>query len=431
MLYPNLQINEEGHLCYAGLDTLDMAAKYGTPLYLMDETMLRENCRTYVQAMRENFGADALPLFASKALSFTGIYQIIEQEQMGVDIVSAGELYTALQAGFPPARMFFHGNVKTDADILYALENGVGYFVVDNIEELISIEHFAAQMGKVQDILLRLTPGIDPHTFEAVNTSKVDCQFGSSIETGQAAEMVEAILRQPHVRLRGYHIHIGSQIFSPQPFCDAADIVLDFATKIRDRFGYTAEMLNLGGGFGVRYVEDDPRISIADCIRNLAKHIKARCEAFGIKLPQILMEPGRGIVANAGITLYTVGSVKTIRGYRNYVCVDGGMTDNPRYALYGSAYTVLHAGKANAPADFPCTLAGRCCESGALIQENIMLPQPVRGDTVAVLVTGAYNYSMASNYNRVCKSPIVMIRDGQDYPVVRRETLEDLCSCDL
>jgi len=431
MLYPNMTANEAGRLCFAGLDTTQLAAKYGTPLYLMDEDRMRARCRTYVKAMKEAFGEEAMPLFASKALSFKGIYRIMQEESMGVDVVSSGELYTALKAGYPAGNIFFHGTVKTDADIRYALEAGIGHFIVDNLEELQTIDSFCQAMGKKQPVLLRLTPGIDPHTFEAVNTGKVDCQFGISIETGQAAAFVGEILKCAHVNLRGFHCHIGSQIFDQIPFCDAADIMIRFIADMKAAYGYEAEVLNLGGGFGVRYVESDPEIDIAENIRLVAEHVAARCTEFGVPYPVILMEPGRSIVADAGVTLYTVGSVKTIEGYRSYVSIDGGMSDNPRYALYGSEYTVHVANRMNEPADFLCSVAGRCCETGALIQENVTLPRPQRGDILAVLVTGAYNYSMASNYNRICRPPIVLLSGGKDRLAVRRETFADLTACEL
>ncbi len=431
MLYPNLSVNEKGHLTIAGIDAVYLAEKYGTPLYVLDEDRIRENIRLYNDSMRKYFGEASRPLYASKALSFRGIYRIAAEEGMCVDIVSSGELYTALSAGFPAKDMFFHGNNKTDADIHYAIDSGIGYFIVDNAEELEAIDSYAAERGIVQDVLLRVTPGIDPHTFAAVNTGKVDCQFGVSIETGQARAFVGSVLQKEHIALRGFHCHIGSQIFDQVPFCDAADIMIRFIAEMKETYGFFTEILNLGGGFGVRYVESDPVIDIADNIRLVANHIDARCAEFGIAHPTVLLEPGRSIVADAGVTLYSAGSVKTIDGYRSYVSVDGGMSDNPRYALYQSQYTVLLANRAEDEADFLCTIAGRCCESGALIQENVRLPRPVRGDIIAVLVTGAYNYSMSSNYNRICRPPIVMLSHGKDRIAVRRETFEDLTACDM
>jgi diaminopimelate decarboxylase len=430
MLYSNLTANEKGHLAFAGYDTVELAKKYGTALYVIDEDKLRENCRVYIDAMHKYFGADAMPLYASKALCFTEIYRIIAECGMGTDIVSSGELYTAVKAGFSLEKAFFHGNNKTDADIEYAIKNGLGYFVVDNEEELDAISEIAASHGVMQKILLRITPGIDPHTHKAIMTGSVDSKFGSAIETGRAYEMVEMALSRRNVILEGFHCHIGSQIFDCEPFCDAADIMLGFVAEVKKRYSFKTAILNLGGGFGVRYTENDPEIDIDANIAQVASHVKKRCEEFSVDMPRILMEPGRSIVANAGITLYTVGSVKEIGDFKNYVSIDGGMPDNPRYALYGSAYTVMLANRAQDEANFKCSIAGRCCESGDLIQEDIMLPRPKRGDTLAVLVTGAYNYSMASNYNKLPRPAILLVGKNGERVAVRRETFEDLCLLD-
>ena len=430
-LHSNLSAGENGHLYFAGMDTVALAEKYGTPLLLLDDRRIRERCREYKSAMRAYFGETSYPLYASKALSFKEIYRMMAQEEMGTDIVSSGELYTAVSAGFPMECAFFHGNNKTDFDIEYAIENGIGYFIVDGMEELCRIDAFAAKAGVRQKILLRITPGIDPHTHKKISTGGVDSKFGAAIETGLAASITGAALSKANIELVGFHCHIGSQIFDVEPYTTAADIMIGFIADMRDKYGYDAKILNLGGGFGVRYVESDPEIGITENIRQIAMHIKARCAEYDVKLPQILLEPGRSIVADAGITLYTVGSVKEIPGFKNYVSIDGGMTDNPRYTLYQSSYTVLVADKIDAPADFECTIGGRCCESGDLIQEHVKIPRPQRGDILAVLVTGAYNYSMASNYNRVTRPPIVIVRAGGDVLAVRRERFEDLVACDL
>jgi diaminopimelate decarboxylase len=429
LLHENMGVHE-GHLTFAGYDTVALAEKYGTPLMLLDEEKIRGVMRTYRDAMRTYFGEGSMPLYASKALSFRGIYGIAREEGIGTDIVSVGELYTAHAAGFPLDRAFFHGNCKTDADITYAMECGIGYFVVDTADELYAIERIAASRGSRQKILLRLTPGIDPHTHAAISTGKVDSKFGTAIETGQAYELVRAALDTPHIDLRGFHCHIGSQIFDIKPFCDAADIMIAFIGRVRDNLGYVAEYLNLGGGFGVRYTEADPVIDYTQNIKEIASHISAYCTAHSLPYPKILMEPGRSIVADSGMTLYTVGSIKEITGYKNYVAIDGGMTDNPRYALYGSAYTVYTANHMDAPADYLCTVAGRCCESGDLIQENVKLARPHRGDLIAVAVTGAYNYAMASNYNRVARPPIVLL-GKTDRLAVRRETPADIAHLDV
>ena len=431
MLYDHLGVNARGHLTIGGLDAADLAEEFGAPLYVLDEDRVRENCRTYVRALAEHMPAGSRPLFAGKALCFKGLYPVLEQEGMGADVVSPGEIYTALAGGFPAESLYFHGNNKTDEDISFALDRGVGCFIVDNHHELDRLDELAGQRGIRQKVLLRVTPGIDPHTLQAINTGRIDCQFGVPIETGQAARFVEAAVGKASLDVLGFHSHIGSQIFEAEPFCDAVDILLAFAEEMRQALGFTVRVLNLGGGFGVRYLETDPQVDIPGNIAALAAHLKAGCAAMDYPVPQVLLEPGRSIVADAGVTLYRAGGVKTIEGYRSYVTVNGGMTDNPRYALYRSPYTVLPADRMNDPADFVCTVAGRCCESGDLIQENVSLPEPARGDLLAVLTTGAYNFTMSSNYNRLCRPALVMVHDGKARLAVRRQTFEDLTACDL
>ena len=416
-----------GHLRFAGRDTVELAERYGTPLYLMDEGRIRHNCRVYRENMDRLFPA-ALPLYASKALSCKRLYEIVAEEGLGADVVSPGELYLARSAGFPMEKVFFHGNAKTDADIAFAMDCGVGYFIIDNPDELQAVERLAGERGIRQKALLRLTPGIDPHTFEAVSTGQVDSKFGIPIETGQALSFVARALELPHVDVRGLHAHVGSQVFDSQVFDDTADIMLRFLGELREKLGYTAAVLNLGGGYGVRYTERDPVVDIAGELAHVADHIRRRCRELDLPMPTILMEPGRSIVADAGMTLYTVQSTKVIPGYRSYVSVDGGMTDNPRYALYRSAYTVHLANRMDEERDFVCTVGGRCCESGDVIQEDVALPAPRRGDVLAVCTTGAYNYSMASNYNSVPRPPIVMLDGERDYVAVRRETFQDLAA---
>ena len=431
ILHKHFDVNEEGHLTIGGMDAVALAREFGTPAYILDENVIRANCREYLSAARREFGEDALPLYASKALCFTGIYRLAAEEGMGVDCVSGGELYTAAKAGFPAERIYFHGNNKTDRDIAQAMDMGVGRFVVDNIEELCAVADEAERRGIVQGILLRITPGIDPHTHKAVVTGNVDSKFGSAIVTGQAMEIVKLALSKKSLDLVGLHCHIGSQIFDLEPFSDAADIMVRFIADIKRECAYEIRELNLGGGFGVRYTEDDREISYSGAIADIAKIVRSFCEKNGIRMPRVILEPGRSLVAAAGATLYTVGSVKEIPSFRNYVSVDGGMPDNPRYALYQSQYTALIANKASEPRDYRATIAGRCCESGDLLGENMALQKAERGDILAVLVTGAYNYSMASNYNRIPRPPVIMVRDGKARVAVRRETYEDIVRNDL
>lgn len=432
MICNNISVNAEGHLCFAGQDTVKLAEQYSTPLYLFDENKIRENCRLYLNAMKKYFGENSLPLYASKAASFKRIYGIMKEEGMGVDVVSSGEIYTALLAGFPMDKVYFHGNNKTDSDLFYAVENGVGCIVVDKPEELSVIDSAAKAKGIKQNVLIRLTPGIDPHTYEAVATGKVDSKFGAAIETGAAKDITEAALQFENIELCGFHCHVGSQVFDSEVFISSLKIMLSFIKEVQSTFGFETKVLDLGGGYGVRYVESDPVIDIDANIAEVAKEFNAECKRLSLTPPSVHMEPGRSIVADAGMTLYTVGTNMTVKGYKSYISIDGGMTDNPRFALYGSEYTIFNALRAKEKNDYKCSLVGRCCESGDIIAENIKLPQSTqRGDIIAVATTGAYNYSMASNYNRLCRPPVVMLKDGDSYIAVKRETLEHLTALDV
>jgi len=428
----NIGVADNGNLTFAGQDTVMLAKKYGTPLYLMDEDRIRKICRTYIGAVKKAFGDNGKVMYASKASSFKRIYEIMLEEGMNIDVVSCGEIYTAYSAGYPLSNAYFHSNNKTDEDIAFAMDKGVGYFVVDNEEELYAIDTEARKRGIKQSILLRITPGIDPHTFEAVATGKVDSKFGSAIETGQAEQMVEIALSLAGIELSGFHCHVGSQVFDSDVFLRSADVMLDFILDIKNKFGYVAKQLDLGGGFGVRYLASDPVYSLEDVISEIGDFVNKKVAELGIELPIIGFEPGRSIVADAGMTLYSVGTVKKIPEFINYVSVDGGMTDNIRYALYGAAYTLTLANKATENHNMLCSVVGRCCESGDIIQENVYMPDSVtRGDYLACMTTGAYHYSMASNYNRIGRPPIVMLREGTSYLAVRRETVENLISLDI
>ena len=431
LICENLSVSETGELLFANQSTKALALKYSTPLYLLDENRIRERCRTYKKAMRDSFGDKGKVLYASKALSFKRIYEIIAEEGLGTDVVSCGEIYTAEKAGFPLENAYFHSNNKTDADIEYAVGRGVGYFVCDNEDELFAIEKIAGACDIRQKVLLRLTPGVDPHTYAAISTGKVDSKFGSAIETGQAEQITLTALSLPHIDLAGFHCHVGSQVFDSDVYLKTADIMLTFISEVKLKFGYEARELDLGGGYGVRYIDAHPEIDIGANISAVADYIKSKCSTLEINMPTIALEPGRSIVADAGMTLYTVGSVKKIPGYKNYVSVDGGMTDNIRHALYGAPYTVLPAERMNVNRDMSCSVVGRCCESGDIIAEDVRLPSDIgRGEILACLTTGAYHYSMASNYNKLPRPPIVMLANGNSYVAVRRESLEDLAKLD-
>ena len=431
MIHNNITVLENGHLAFSGVDVVELAEKYGTPLYLTDEKRIRENCRKYKNAVEKYFGSESLPLYASKALSYKDIYRIINSEGLGADVVSGGELYTALSVGFPSEKIYFHGNNKTEAEIIYALESKIGGFVVDNFEELKLLDTLAGKMGVTQRILLRVSPGIDPHTHRAVVTGSVDSKFGVPIETGQAIKFVANALECKNLLLEGIHCHIGSQIFEEYPFTDSAKIMLDFALSVKNEYGVSFKKINLGGGIGVRYVEEDPIFEIDDMFRKIKTELDSLVSERQLDRPVFLFEMGRFICADAGMTLYTVGSVKEIEGYKKYVCIDGGMCDNPRYALYESKYTVYNASNANAVRDMVGSVAGRCCESGDLIGENMLLQPFNRGDILAVAVTGAYNYSMAMNYNRLPKPAMVCVNNGKEKLVIKRESYEDLLKNEL
>ena len=430
LLHDNYGINTAGHFTVAGIDTVGLAKEYGTPLYVFDEDKMRSMCQKYTEGAARYF-KNAKILFASKALSFKEIYRIADNEGLCVDSVSSGEIYTALAAGFPPEKIHFHGNNKTVADLEYAVKSGVGVIIADNLAELDDLDEICAAESKTVSVVLRVTPGIDPHTHVKISTGKVDSKFGSAIETGQALEAVRYALSKKHIRLIGIHCHVGSQSFDPQPFLDAADIMMRFLAEIREKTGVTLSVLNLGGGFGVRYVPDQQNLDIDYMLREIAARVRNNCEIYGLDEPEMNFEPGRSIVAAAGVTLYTVGNIKTIPGYKSYVSIDGGMADNPRYALYQAPYYSLIANKADRDMDFVADIAGRCCESGDLIQEHTLLQTPEKGDILAVCVTGAYNYSMASNYNRLPRPALVIVGKNGTRLGIRRESLEDLIRNDL
>lgn len=426
-----LSINKKGNLTIGGCDTVELAEKFGTPLYVMDEGTIRENCRLYKNSINKYYGGKGLTLYASKTLSCKELCRIVKSEEIGLDVVSGGELYTAIESGFPAEKIYFHGNNKTEDEINYALDCKIGCFIVDNIEELILLDKLCKKKSVKQDILLRLKPGIDAHTHNFIRTGQIDSKFGFAIETGEAENAVKESASLENVNLIGVHCHIGSQIFELSPFELAAEVMINFMADMRDKFNINLTVLNLGGGFGIKYIPENKPIKYDKYMENVSLAVKKACGSRNMELPFILIEPGRSIVGEAGITLYKVGSVKTIPGIRTYVAMDGGMGDNPRYALYQAEYDALIANKASKPKTEKVTIAGRCCESGDLIQENIMMQKASAGDILAVLSTGAYNYSMASNYNRVPRPPIVMVKNGEPRVIVRRETFADLVKCDI
>ncbi|MBR1824201.1 MAG: diaminopimelate decarboxylase [Ruminococcus sp.] len=427
----NLGVNEKGHLTVGGTDTVDLAAQYGTPLYVMDEELIRKNLRSFHNSMNKYYNGMGEVHFASKAFSCLEMCRIVADEGDGLDAVSIGELYTAVKAGFPMEKVGFHGNNKTDEELRYALETGVGHIIVDNIPELHRLETIAKDMGKKPHIMFRIKPGIDAHTHKAVMTGQIDSKFGFALETGEAFEAVKEAVACENVELYGVHCHIGSQIFDIEPFEAAAKTMLGFIAKIKNELNYEIKGLNLGGGFGIKYLEKDDPQPFEVFLERVSGVVRSECEKLGIAQPRMYIEPGRSIVGSAGITLYTVGARKEIPNIRTYVSIDGGMPDNPRYILYQSEYEAVVANKADQPRDEKVTIAGRCCESGDLIGENMPLQHAESGDTLAVLATGAYNFSMAMTYNRLQRPAVVFVNKGESRIAVKRESLDDIIRNDV
>ena len=428
---PNLSINSENHLVIGQHDTVELAKKFGTPLYVLDEDLMRDNCRAYKNAIDTYYDGHGLVLFASKALCTMYTGRLVAEEGLGADVVSGGELYTLYKAGFPMEKVFFHGNNKTPDEIELALNCGVGHIVVDNKYELELLNRIANEKNVNQRILFRIKPGIDAHTHDFVKTGQIDSKFGVALENGEAYEIHKLALSMSNIQIDGVHCHIGSQIFDVEPFCEAAKVMIGFIADLYDKLGIKVNILNLGGGFGIKYTATDDPIAPSEYIHKVTNVVKELAQEKEIDLPFLVFEPGRSIVASAGITLYTVGCVKEIENVRTYVSIDGGMCDNPRYILYGSKYTAVLANNASAEPVAPITIAGKCCESGDLIQEHVMMPQIHVGDTLAVLATGAYNYSMSSNYNRIPRPPIVTVSGNEAKIIVKRETYDDLIKNDV
>ncbi|MEW4370353.1 diaminopimelate decarboxylase [Paenibacillus kandeliae] len=429
-LHGTSTINEQGHLQIGGCDTLELKEQYGTPLYIMDEQLIRQRCREYMDAFRAT-GMQFQVAYASKAFCTMAICRIVEEEGLSLDVVSEGELHTALEAGFPAARIHFHGNNKTPDELEMALDANIGCFVVDNFIELQMLNAIAAAKGLKPAILLRVTPGVEAHTHEFISTGQEDSKFGFDIGNGSAEEAVKHAHQLPHVELLGLHSHIGSQIFEVDGFEVAAQRVADFARQLQQEAGVTFKVINLGGGFGIRYTEEDSPLAAHTYVEAIANAVKQQFEGLEGELPQIWIEPGRSIVGDAGTTLYTIGTSKDIPGVRKYVSVDGGMTDNPRPALYDAKYEALLANRVNDEPSELVSIAGKCCESGDMLIWDIELAEPIAGDLLAVPCTGAYNYSMASNYNRIRRPAVVLVKDGQSDLIVERESFADITRKDV
>lgn len=413
-----------------GVKAKDLVAKYGTPLYVMDEKLLRDTCKDYYKNFKCEEDNNRVA-FAGKAFLTVEMIKLVKEEGLCLDVVSGGELYAAHKAGLPMEKIYFHGNNKTLDEMEMGVKLGVGRFIVDNFYEMENLDRIAREQGKVQDIYLRITPGIEAHTHDYIKTGQIDSKFGFAPVNNIIMDAVNKAISLKNVNLVGLHCHIGSQIFELQPYEDAVEVMLTLINKIKDETGHVINELDLGGGFGIYYTEvDKPKTTKEYCDAILNK-VDEVCEKLDLKKPILTIEPGRSIVGNAGLTLYTVGAVKVIPGVREYVAVDGGMGDNIRPALYEAKYECGLANKMNEENVNKVTIAGKCCESGDILVHDVDLPRVETGDILAVMTTGAYGYSMANNYNKIPKAAVVMVKDGASRLAAKRESYEDLIRNEL
>jgi len=428
------RINERGRLEIGGCDTVELAAEFGTPLYVMDEAALRATCRAYRAAFESRYPSVQVE-YAAKAFLCVAMAQLVHDEGLHLDVASAGELYTGLRAGLPPADLVFHGNNKSLDELRLAVESGVGRIVVDNFHELDLLDQLAPLQRRPQDVLVRIAPGVDPHTHRRIRTGQADTKFGFGVKSGDALEAVKRIVGTPNLLFTGLHCHIGSNLMDAGAHRAAIDVLLDLAAEIRDETGLMVEQLNIGGGLGIRYTPQDRPMALEEFSEALTTALHDGLAARHLPLPLLLLEPGRSIVGEAGTTLYTVGAIKQVLipeapGRRTYVAIDGGLSDNPRPQLYEAVYTALIASRAGEHAGTEVRVAGKHCETDTLI-DSTYIQRPEPGDIMAVLSTGAYNYSMASNYNRLPRPAVVFVKEGHSRLVVKRETLDDLLRQDL
>ena len=422
-------VNEKGHLTIGGCDVAKLAAKFGTPLYIFDEATLRRTCAEFRQEFGRRY-TDTLVIYAAKAFINRALARIFKEEGLGLDVVSGGELSIARSADFPMDKVFFHGNNKLHEEIELAIGWGIGRIVVDNLHELSLVNQVAKKARITQDILLRHTPGIDAHTHEYITTGVIDSKFGLPIATGQAEEAVVKALSASNLKLTGLHVHLGSLIFSIEPYQKAIEIVFRFAAEMREKHGFTMREFSPGGGFAVQYTRDAPAPDIAYFAQAISAAIKSRSKAFGLKPPRLIVEPGRAVVGRAGVAIYRVGAIKDIPGVRKYVAVDGGMPDNIRPALYGSRYEAIVANKANKKALERVNIVGKFCESGDVLVKDAAIPRVIPGDIVAIPVSGAYCLSLASNYNASLKPAIILVKNSKARLIRRRESYDDLIQHD-
>lgn len=429
-LFGTMRINEDGNLSIGNIDVMTLAKEYGTPLYVVDEALVREQCQLFKTGFQsENMETEVI--YASKAFLTIGMCKLINEEGLGLDVVSGGELFTALKAGFPAKKIYMHGNNKTPEEIKMALEAGVGRIVLDNQNELELLERLCRELNLPMDVLIRVNPGIEAHTHEYIQTTKNESKFGVSIFGDGIMGILNQLKDSQYITFKGFHSHIGSQIFQEKSFIEQADVMLKFIKVIQGACRIKTVELNLGGGFGVYYSKGDEPFELKPYFGRVLSYVKQRANELEISPLKVMIEPGRSIVSNAGTTLYTVGSTKLTHGGKHYVFVDGGMTDNPRPSLYSAVYEAVIANRMNETILGTYAVAGKCCESGDVIVKEAVLPHSKPGDILAVASTGAYNYSMSSNYNRLPKPAVVFVKDGVGRCVVRRETFEDLIRNDV
>ncbi|MFD2445915.1 diaminopimelate decarboxylase [Bacillus sp. CGMCC 1.16607] len=428
--YGTAKINHLRHLEIGGVDTVELVQKYGTPLYVYDVALIRERARGFKNTF-EQLGIKAQVAYASKAFSTIAMVQLVNEEGLSLDVVSGGELYTAIKAEFPTERIHFHGNNKSIEELEMALNYEIGCIVVDNFFELENLIQLCEQKNKKTKILLRVTPGIEAHTHDYILTGQEDSKFGFDLQNGQAEQALKTALKYECLEVLGVHCHIGSQIFDTTGFILAAKKIFEKLNDWKQSFGYTSAVLNLGGGFGIRYTSEDEPIPASRYVEEIISEVKNQVEKFKMELPEIWIEPGRSLVGDAGTTLYQIGSQKEVPNVRKYVAVDGGMSDNIRPALYQAKYEAVLANRPLDQIAEKVSIAGKCCESGDMLIWDLPLPKPENNDVLAVFCTGAYGYSMANNYNRLARPPVVFVENGTAQLVVKRETFEDLIRLDV
>ncbi|MEH7883081.1 diaminopimelate decarboxylase [Bacillus sp. JJ1609] len=424
------KVNRLGHLEIGGVDTVQLAEKYGTPLYVYDVALIRERARSFKKTF-EKAGITAQVAYASKAFSTVAMVQLADEEELSLDVVSGGELYTALAAGFPTERIHFHGNNKSREELIMAIEKNVGCIVVDNFYELEMLRGLCEDKKRSMKVLLRVTPGIEAHTHDYILTGQEDSKFGFDLQNGQADEAMQIALKDKNIEVLGLHCHIGSQIFETTGFILAAQKIFEKLHQWKNELSFESKVLNLGGGFGIRYTNEDDPIPAAQYVVEIIAEVKKQAASYSMKMPEIWIEPGRSLVGDAGTTLYRIGSRKDVPNVRQYVAVDGGMSDNIRPALYQAKYEAVLANRVMDKPEETVSIAGKCCESGDMLIWDLPLPKSGNQDLLAVFCTGAYGYSMANNYNRLPRPAVVFLEDAKDTLVVRRETFEDMVKLDL